>query len=400
MVNYRAIERVAFRTVLLIAALVLFGLAFQQLLTLFIAVLATVLVAIVLDAAATRLERHRIPRALGALVALLAGMALFATLLIAIIPPFVDETNKFVDNVPEIANDLQERVHDITGESREQIGDRAQEFAKRYTDEPERLIGPLTSIGFGVAGIFAAILLMLIIAYYMAANPRPLTSGLLRLFPPDRREHAAFVMGRWRDAWVGWMQGVLVDMVVSGVLLYLGLTLIGLDYALVFAVISALLVLIPYYGAFIGGLAPVLFGLADSPGKGLLALAVYIAVQQVESNFTIPLVMSKTVKLHPAVIAIGVLVVGRLMGFAGLFVAVPVLSFIVISIEEFWVKPMESSAVKEPFALEEVLEPDEDALQTDRGDDHPDGDKHHDEGLHDDPEARQLHASEASRTPR
>jgi len=356
LVNYRAIERVAFRTVLLVAALVLLFLAFQQLITLFIAVLATVLVAILLDAGATRLERRRVPRALGALLTLLAGVAVFAAILVLVIPPFVDETNKFVDNVPQIANDLQERVHDITGASKSEIGDRAQKWAKKYTDNPEKLIGPLTSIGFGVAGVLAALVLMLIIAYYMAANPKPLVDGMLRLFPPDRREHAQFVMSRWREAWVGWIEGVMVDMLVTGVLLYVGLSLIGLDYAIVFAVISALLVLIPYYGAFLGGIPPVLFGFADSPGKGLLALAVYVGVQQVESNFTIPLVMSKTVNLHPAVIAIGVLVVGRLLGFAGLFVAVPVLSFITIAIEEFWIKPMELQNVKEPFDLEEVLD--------------------------------------------
>ena len=117
MVNYRAIERVAFRTVLLVAALVLLFLAFQQLITLFIAVLATVLVAILLDAGATRLERRRIPRPLGALLTLLAGVAVFGAILVLVIPPFVDETNKFVNNVPQIANDLQERVHDITGAS-------------------------------------------------------------------------------------------------------------------------------------------------------------------------------------------------------------------------------------------------------------------------------------------
>jgi predicted PurR-regulated permease PerM len=379
LVNYRAIERVAFRTVLLVAALVLFGLAFQQLITLFIAVLATVLIAILLDSAATRLERRGVPRPLGALLALLAGIAVFASLLLAVIPPFVAETDKFVNNVPQIANDLQQRVHDITGESKSQIGHRAQKFARRYTDHPERLIGPLTSIGFGVAGVLTALVLMLIIAYYMAANPTPLTKGLLRLFPPDRRDHAEHVMSRLRDAWIGWIQGVAVDMVVSGVLLYAGLTLIGLDYALVFAVISSLLVLIPYYGAFLGGLPPVLFGFADSPGKGLLALVVYVAVQQIESNFTIPLVMARTVNLHPAVIAIGVLVVGRLLGFAGLFVAVPVISFITITIEEFWVKPMEEAErartreeielpptvdeedvpdppPKQPFAIEEVVE--------------------------------------------
>jgi len=379
LVNYRAIERVAFRTVLLVAALVLFFLAFQQLITLLIAVLATVLVAILLDAGASRLERRGIRRPLGALMTLLAGVAVFAAILVLVIPPFVDETNKFVNNVPQIADDLQERVHDITGASKSEIGHRAQKFARRYTDHPERLIGPLTSIGFGVAGVLTALVLMLIIAYYMAANPKPLTDGMLRLFPPDRRDHAAHVMGRLRDAWVGWIQGVAVDMLVTGVLLYLGLSLIGLDYALVFAVISALLVLIPYYGAFIGGIPPVLFGFADSPGKGLLALVVYVGVQQIESNFTIPLVMSKTVSLHPAVIAIGVLVVGRLLGFAGLFVAVPVLSFITITIEEFWIKPMEEAdrarareeielppnvdeddapepPPKQPFPLEEVVD--------------------------------------------
>jgi predicted PurR-regulated permease PerM len=377
-VNYRAIERVAFRTVLLVAVLVLVGLAFQQLVTLFIAVLATVLVAILLDAAASRLERRGIPRAMGALLALLAGVAVFAVLLVLVIPPFIDETNRFVDNVPQIANDLQERVHDITGASKSEIGHRAQKFAKRYTDHPERLIGPLTSVGFGVAGVLAALVLMLIIAYYMAANPKPLTDGILRLFPPDRRGHAQHVMTRLRDAWIGWMQGVAVDMLLTGVLLYIGLSLIGLEYALVFAVISALLVLVPYYGSFVGGIPPVLFGFADSPGKGLLALAVYVAVQQIESNFTIPLVMSRTVSLHPAVIAIGVLVVGRLLGFAGLFVAVPVLSFITTTVEEFWIKPMEEAdrararqeialppsahgeapdpPPKQPFALEEVVD--------------------------------------------
>ena len=86
MVNYKAIERVAYRTVLLVAALVLIFLAFQQLITLAVAVVATVLVAILLDSAASRLEKRNIPRPLGALIALLAGVAIFAALLVLIIP--------------------------------------------------------------------------------------------------------------------------------------------------------------------------------------------------------------------------------------------------------------------------------------------------------------------------
>ena len=379
MVNYRAIERVAFRTVLLVAALVVAALAFRQLVTLAIAVLATVLIAVVLDAGAKRLERRRIPRKLGALLTLIFALGLFALILYFVVPPFVDQTNRFVNNVPHIANDIQNRVHSITGASKSEIGHRVQKFVRGYTDNPGKLIGPITSIGLNVFEVVIGIAIILIVAYYMAANPEPLTQGLLRLFPPDRREHATYVLGRLRTAWVGWMQGVAVNMIVTALLVWLGLWLIGLDYAFVFGVLSGLFVVIPYYGAFIAGIPPVLFGLADSPGKALLALVVYIAAHEVEGNITVPLVMARTVQLHPAVIAIGVLVVGRLLGFAGLFVAVPVLSFVTITIEEFWIKPMEAAGRRraredielpstaaeeraseppppEPFALEEVIE--------------------------------------------
>jgi predicted PurR-regulated permease PerM len=144
-------------------------------------------------------------------------------------------------------------------------------------------------------------------------------------------------------AWIGWMQGVVFDMFISGTLLYIGLTIIGLDFAIVFAVLTALLVVIPYYGAILGAIPPVLFALTDSPGRALAVLAVYVAVQQIEGNVIIPIVMSRTTRLHPAVIAIGVLVVGRLFGIVGLFVAVPIVSALVIMVEELWVKEIEAA---------------------------------------------------------
>ena len=117
-------------------------------------------------------------------------------------------------------------------------------------------------------------------------------------------------MERLRSSWIGWMQGVAVDMLVSGVLLYIGLTIIGLDFAIFFAVLTALFSVVPYFGAIASGIPPVLFALTDSPGKALLVILVYTVVQQFEGNVTIPLVMSRTVKLHPAVIAFGVVVGG------------------------------------------------------------------------------------------
>jgi len=334
---------VAYKAVVLAAALLVLGLLFRELATLMLAVLMTIIIAIPLSAGATRLERHGVPRAVGALGTLLTGLAVVAGVLALIIPTFIDQMNEFVDDVPTIVHDLESTIGDITGDQPSEVGDSIQDFLQRYTDEPERLIGPITSIGLSVAGVFGALIVMLITAYFMAVRPRPLVDGMLRLVPPSRRRHARHVMERLRTAWIGWMQGVAFDMFISGTLLYIGLTIIGLDFAILFAVLTALLVVVPYFGAIVGAIPPVLFAFTDSPGKALAVLVVYVLVQQIESNVIVPLVMSRTTRLHPALIAIGVVVVGNLFGIVGLFVAVPIISAAVILAEEIWVREIEAA---------------------------------------------------------
>jgi predicted PurR-regulated permease PerM len=384
---------VAYRAVLLAAGLLLFGLLFRQLVTLLLAILITIIFAIPLAAAATGLQRRGVPRPIGALLALIGGIAVVALLITLLIPTFVDQTGEFADDVPRIVRDLENDYADITGEDPGEVGDRVQEWIENWTDDPERLIGPITSIGLNVAGILGALVLILITAYYMAIRPEPLIDGLVSLFPPNRRDHAREVLDRLRVSWIGWMEGVVIDMLVTFVLLYIGLTAIGLDFAIFFAVLSALLVVVPYFGAIAGAIPPVLFALTDSPGKALLTLAVYVLVQQLESNVTIPVVMAQRTRLHPAVIAIGVVVVGQLFGFVGLFVAVPILSLIVIVTEEFWVKAIEDSDREDRLA--EIALPGSGELG-DR-DDHPDQDEDHDQDLDDDPEAGQLHRGAPTR---
>ena len=338
---------VAYRAVLLAAGLLVLGLLFRQLVTLMVAVLMTVLIAIPLSAFASRCERAGLPRFVGALLGLFGFLAIVAGLLALLIPPFVDEVESFVDDVPGIVDDLGDDLHDLTGADSGEIGDEVQDFLQGFVDEPEKLIGPITSIGLGLAGVLGALLLMLVTAFFMAANPRPLVDAAFSLVPPLHRPRAREIGERLRTSWIGWMQGLAVDMTVTGVLLYIGFTIIDLDFAILWAVLAALFTVVPYYGAFASGLPAVLFALADSPGKAALTLAIYIGVQQFEGNITVPLVMARAVKLHPAVIAIGVIVVGQLFGAVGLIVSVPILSAIVILVDELWVRPMEARALAE-----------------------------------------------------
>ncbi len=334
-----------YKAVLLAAALLVLGLLFRELVTLLVGVLVTILFAIPVAAVADRLERRRIPRPLGALLAIVAILGVLAGLIALILPTFIEQTEEFIDAVPGIVDDLEEKVADLTGAEPGEVGEEIQTHLEDITDEPEQLVGPIAAIGLGVAGFFAATVIGLITAYYIAVRPKPLIDGAISLFPPARRQWALKVGDRIRDTWIGWMKGVVIDMLANGLMIYAGLSLIGLDFALVFGVLAALFTVVPYFGPVAASIPPLLYALADSPEKALLVLIVFVVVQQIEGNLTIPLVMSQTVRLHPAVIAIGIVVVGQLLGFAGLFVAVPILSLIVVLVDEIWVKPQEAKAV-------------------------------------------------------
>lgn len=333
------------QAVLLAGALVAAGLLFSELITLLVAVLATVIIAIPLAACATFLQRRlRVPRPIGALLGVLLGLGAVAGVLAVVIPAFVEEAKRFAGAVPAILGSLRSAIRDLTGAESGEVTERAETFLQRYLENPGLLIDPITSIGSGIAGILTGLIVAIVTAYYMAVRPEPLVRGAIRLFPPERRDAALALMTEVREAWIGWLRGVGIDMVVTGTLLYVALQLVGLEFALVFAVLTAILVVVPYFGAIVGGIPPVLYALTISPGKALVVLLVYLLVQQIEGNVILPLVMSRTVRLHPAVVALGVVVIGSLIGFFGLFVAVPILSLITIATRRLWVEPLEERA--------------------------------------------------------
>jgi predicted PurR-regulated permease PerM len=164
---------------------------------------------------------------------------------------------------------------------------------------------------------------------------------MVRLLPPDRRGWATAALGRIRDAWLGWLLGTLVNMVAVGVLMYIAFRLLGLDFAVLLAVLAALGEFVPYFGPIIVSIPAVLIALAESLELAVLTAVVILVIQQVEGNLLVPIVMARTVHLHPAVVAVGVVAVSTALGPVALLVAVPVLSAIVILVEELWVRPRE-----------------------------------------------------------
>jgi predicted PurR-regulated permease PerM len=351
----RVTPGVIYKAILLAFALVIGAMVFRALSSLVLGVLIVVIIATPLAAFADLLQRWRCPRAVGATLGLLIGLGMVAGLVALIVPVFTSEVNHFAQELPKISDELTRRLGHLTGSSPAHITTQVQHFVNGYTHNPSKLLGPLASVGAGVAAGVAAIIVVLLTALYTAIHPEPLQSGLIRLFPVPRRQHVHHILMRLRTAYLGWLRGLFVGMIVLGGLTYLGLLIVGLNFAAFFAVFTAVAMIVPYFGALVSSIPPILYALTISPQKAILVAIIYIGAHQLESNIIQPLVVARTVKLHPAVVAIGVVAVDQLFGFIGLLIAVPIIATVTILADELWVKPLERGTGRTP--IEQIPRP-------------------------------------------
>ncbi len=343
MANSTITPTTLYRAVLLAFGLAVAALIFEQLVTLVLAVLIVVIIALPLGAFAGALQRVGIPRPIGAVLGLLLGLGAIAGLVALIVPVFDHEINQFVKTLPTIVDELRRRLGRLTGTSPTRIGKQMQHFADTYTQHPDKLLGPLTSVGAGVVAGIATVIVIVLTALYTAINPEPLAEGFVRIAPPSKRAQAEQILARLRVAYLAWLGGLVLGMLILGSLTYLGLRLAGLEFAAFFAIFTAVAMIIPYFGALLSSIPPIIYALTISPGKAIIVVIIYVVAHQVESNILQPLVVARTVKLHPALVAVGVVAVDQLFGFVGLIVAVPILVTVKVLVEELWVKPVEKA---------------------------------------------------------
>ena len=349
MSDSRITPAVLYKMVLLAFGLVIAAMIFEALVTLVLGVLIVVIIAAPLSAFADLLARWRIPRALGATLGLLFGVAAVAGLVALIVPVFSREVNHFAASLPAIGDSLTRRLGRLTGSSPVHITAQIQHFVTSYTHNPSKLLGPVASFGASVAAGVAAIIVVLLTALYTAIHPEPLVSGFIRLFPIPRRPHVHHILVRLRTTYIAWLRGLSFGMVVLGVLTYIGLEIVGLPFAAFFAVFTAIAMIVPYFGALASSIPPIALALTISTKEALLVAAIYIVAHQLESNVIQPLVVARTVKLHPAMVAIGVVAVDRLFGFIGLLIAVPLIATVTVLVDELWVRPLERGGDRAPL---------------------------------------------------
>ncbi len=252
---------------------------------------------------------------------------------VIIVPNVVKEAHALVSSIPEYANalgNLSERLHDKTSLIPDLSGpsDRLKGIIEHALDTLPRLVA-----GVGYAVVDAVI--TLIMAIFMVHDPDSLVEGSLRFVPHRRRAKVRRTLGLLARRLRGWMVGTGVAMLILATGAGLGLWLLGVPLPITFALLAGLLNVVPYVGSIVGSLLPALVALTVSPLTALLVVVLFVILHNVDGYIVQPMVMGHEVHLHPVVVIVAFLVFGRLLGLAGLFLAVPAAVVLATLADEF-----------------------------------------------------------------
>jgi predicted PurR-regulated permease PerM len=153
------------------------------------------------------------------------------------------------------------------------------------------------------------------------------------------------------------------------VLTWIGLAALGVEYAFTFAVLTGALEIVPFFGPILAAVPPTLAAFADSPTLALVVVIVYVAIHQIEAHVISPMVMARSVRLHPVMVILAILVMGDLLGLAGVILAVPTAAVVTVLLDELCVKPLGSAP--SPRAAELPDQGDEDQGRAEGGREEP-----------------------------
>jgi predicted PurR-regulated permease PerM len=190
----------------------------------------------------------------------------------------------------------------------------------------------LTLHGFG-AMIFA-----LVIGVFFAADPKLYRTGFLALIPRRKRARMGEVLDELGFTLWWWLMGQLATMASVGILIGIGLTLLGVPLSGTLGLIAAVLSFIPSLGPFISVIPAIMLGLTISPMMGLWVALLYLGVQTLEANVITPLIQRRAISLPPAFVLASELLMGLLLGGAGLAFATPLAAVILVLVNMLYIE--------------------------------------------------------------
>jgi predicted PurR-regulated permease PerM len=199
----------------------------------------------------------------------------------------------------------------------------------------------LTSVGgyfSSTLGALGNVFVMILLAIYLASEPRFYADGFTKLFPKNSRLRAFEVLSEIGNTLSWWLIGKAASMVFIGLLTWIGLWILGVPLSLTLGLIAGLLSFIPNFGPIISAVPAILLAFIDSPISAVYVLILFVVVQVIESNLVTPYIERQTVELPPALTVFAQLALSILIGGIGLVLATPLLAVAVVLVQMVYIE--------------------------------------------------------------
>lgn len=286
------------------------------------------------DPFVTFLNKKGISRILGAIFVYIIFLSFIYLLLRLMVPSITSQLNDLAKNVPDFINYLKENIDkffdNLNGlgeynftDIKIGIYDSINNLSKSLTvDLPVTIMNMISNIIAGGVNL----LIGLLVGLYMLFDFDNVKKHLYSLIPKKYQDDTKTLLTRLNNNLKSYVHGTLLIMLILFAFQSVSLLIAGLEAPMVFGLFCAITNVIPYIGPYIGGIPAVVVGLSISPMTGIGVLIAVVLAQTLESYFLQPIVMGKTMKLHPVTIMLGLLLFGHFFGILGMILATPIIS--------------------------------------------------------------------------
>lgn len=291
-------------------------------------------VAWLFDPIVTYFTKKKLSRKLSTFIVYLLFLIIIGIIILGMIFPLLsDQLTDFAKTIPQIIDSIKNWISDIFSNFKNIEGFDAEGvknnlfaniegYAGDLTSSLPTIIVNLVSVLFSGLGV---VVVGLIIGFYILISFDNFGDAL-EFLPENIKEDTQNVIEVVNKCLRRFVEGALIDSTLVFIISALCLWMVGLKAPLLFGLFCGITNVIPYAGPYIGGAPAVIVGFSQGMTTGLLTLLVIAIIQFIEGNFFQPVIMSKTTKLHPVTIMLGLLVFGYFWGIIGMVISTPIIA--------------------------------------------------------------------------
>ena len=300
-----------------------------------IVVFISVIFAAALNPLVNFFQRRKIPRAISISFIYLIILGIIASIIILVVPVFIDQTNQIVENFPQWREKISETLSTIQQTSKIELS------SKKLL--PQNLGEDLGQIGqnvflkiIDIFGGFITFIFILIIIFYLLLEVKAMKKIVQFVIPDKFQFYTIQLFSQMQNKISLWARGQLILCLVIGVLSYVGLLILNVKYALLLALIAGICECIPYFGPILGAIPAIFLAFNQSPLTALLVVVLYFIIQQLENHLLVPKIMGEMTGLNPVLVIIVVLIGQKLYGPVGMLLSIPVATTLFILVKDYF----------------------------------------------------------------